>query len=281
MIFILDKFFILIGDSLFKLLNLPNILYNFDFKIKRDSEGSESKTEKLTLLLKDKKIIGSLSIILLILFILLPVELFLIVIVMILILFFIVFYLPKWKLKRQYIDITSELPYALRHMATELKSGKGLHDSLNTISNGNYGSLSLEFKRVLEEVKYGTKTEDSLLSMSKRINSDGLTRAIHQIISTLRVGGNLANNLTVIAEDISFDMQIKLKEYTQKLNGFILIYTFLVILIPVVFLIMLMAASTVMGDLIPPVIIYILYIFMFPMVVVMLGVLIKSLEPRI
>ena len=281
MVFILDKFFILIGDSILKLFNLRHTLSGIDFKIKVNSEDMESKTEKLTLLLKNKKIIGFFSIILLILFLVLPLELFLIIIVGVFILFFITFYFPKWKLKRQYADITSELPYALRHMATELKSGKGLHDSLNTISNGNYGSLSLEFKRVLEEVKYGTTTEDSLIAMSKRINSEGLTRAIHQIISTLRVGGNLASNLTVIAEDISFDMQIKLKEYTQKLNGFILIYTFLVILIPVVFLIMLMAASTVMGDIIPPIILYILYIFMFPMVVVMLGVLIKSLEPRI
>ncbi len=58
------------------------------------------------------------------------------------------------------------------------------------------------------------------------MNSEGLTRATRQIIGTLRVGGNLASNLNIIAEDISFDMQIKLKEYSQKLNGFILIYTF-------------------------------------------------------
>ena len=64
------------------------------------------------------------------------------------------------------------------------------------------------------------------MEMSTRVSSDGLSRAIHQIIGTLRVGGNLANSLTVIAEDISFDMQIKLKEYSQKLNGFILIYIY-------------------------------------------------------
>ena len=48
-----------------------------------------------------------------------------------------------------------------------------------------------------------------------------------------------ANSLNVIAEDISFDMQIKIKEYSQKLNGFILIYTFIAILAPVIILIML------------------------------------------
>jgi hypothetical protein len=50
---------------------------------------------------------------------------------------------------------------------------------------------------------------NSLLEMSERIKSEGLTRAIQQIVGTLRVGGNLAYSLDIIAKDISFEMQIK------------------------------------------------------------------------
>lgn len=117
--------------------------------------------------------------------------------------------------------------------------------------------------------------------MGKRVNSVGLSRAIQQIIGTLRVGGNLANNLNIIAEDISFDLNMKFKEYSQKLNSFILIYTFLAILAPVVFLIMIMAASTVMGDIVSSDLILILYIFFFPMIVIFMGTFIKKLEPKI
>ena len=127
-------------------------------------------------------------------------------------------YFPKISQKHQYDDLNFELPYALRHMATELKAGKGLHDTLLTVSIANYGSLSGEFKRVLKEIKYGKSSEDALMEMSLRVSSEGLSRAVHQIVGTLRVGGNLANSLNVIAEDISFDMQIKLKEYSQKLT---------------------------------------------------------------
>ena len=190
-------------------------------------------------------------------------------------------YFPKIKEKHSYDDLNFELPYALRHMATELKAGKGLHDTLLTISLANYGSLSNEFKRVLKEIKYGKSSEDALLEMSKRISSEGLSRAIHQIIGTLRVGGNLANSLTLIAEDISFDMQIKLKEYSQKLNGFILIYTFIAILAPVIILIMLMAASTVVGDIVSGEMVLIMYMFFFPLIVVFMGLFIKRLEPKI
>lgn len=190
-------------------------------------------------------------------------------------------YYPKIKEQKNYSDLNRELPYALRHMGIELKSGKGLHDTLLTIKNSDYGSFSKEINRVLEEVKYGKSTEDSLLEMSERIKSEGLTRAIQQIVGTLRVGGNLAYSLDIIAKDISFEMQIKLKEYSQKLNSFILIYTFIAILAPVISLIMLMAGSTVMGDVISSNMLMLIYSVFFPMIVMFMGVFIKRLEPKI
>ena len=67
-----------------------------------------------------------------------------------------ILYYPQIKDDRSYSDMNRELPYALRHMSIELKSGKGLHDSMLTIRNADYGSLSREFNRVLEEVKFGS-----------------------------------------------------------------------------------------------------------------------------
>lgn len=190
-------------------------------------------------------------------------------------------YYPQIKEKNSYSDLNQELPYALRHMSIELKSGKGLHDTLVTIKNSDYGSLSKEFTRVLEEIKFGKQTEESLQEMSHRVNSEGLSRTIHQIIGTLRVGGNLANSLDIIAKDISFETQIKLKEYSQKLNSFILIYTFIAILAPVIILIMLMAGSTVMGDVISGNLLILIYSLFFPLVIMLMGIFIKKLEPKI
>lgn len=208
-------------------------------------------------------------------------ELFGIYLVVIAMTYLFILSYPKIKEERSYSNLNQELPYALRHMGVELKSGKGLHDALITIRDANYGSLSNEFTRVLEEVKFGKSTEDSLIEMSHRVRSDGLSRAVHQIISTLRVGGNLANSLEIIAQDISFDMQIRLKEYSQKLNSFILIYTFIAILAPVISLIMLMAGSTVMGDVISSELIFVIYTVFFPLIVVFMGLFIKKMEPKI
>lgn len=237
--------------------------------------------ERMIPIMVKKSTVTTIILLFILFFFILPFEICAMYIIIVAMTYVFLFYYPKIKEQKNYSDLNQDLPYALRHMGIELKSGKGLHDTLITIRDANYGSFSKEINRVLEEVKFGKSTEDSLLEMSKRIKSEGLTRAIQQIVGTLRVGGNVAYSLEIIAQDISFEMQIKLKEYSQKLNSFILIYTFIAILGPVIILIMLMAASTVMGDVISSNMLMLIYVAFFPMVVMFMGVFIKKLEPKI
>lgn len=307
MIIILNKFFVLVGSVV---LGVISFFRNFSikdiFKKKEDSNSEviESLFSKLNyetdpkIPKKEKDILedirGHLKPIMLkktsikiiialavVMFFIMPLEVAGMFLTAIAMFYVFIIYYPKIKEKQSYSDLNQELPYALRHMGIELKSGKGLHDTLITIRDAGYGTFSKEINRVLEEVKYGKSTEDSLLEMSKRVNSEGLTRAVQQIVGTLRVGGNLANSLEIIANDISFEMQIKLKEYSQRLNSFVLIYTFVAILAPVICLIMLMAGSTVMGDVISSSMLLVIYSLFFPSIVVFMGLFIKKLEPNV
>lgn len=294
---IFDRIFIAIGNAI---INAYNSIINFNIekiiknpKNEKDTSFKDVANEKEN---KDKindlreiiiENIGNAKILLIITLIILlistafGIEFGILTLVVTLLIIGTIIYYPKIKSSNKYDDLNLELPYALRHMGTELKSGKGLYDTLQTISDADYGSFSKELKRAIEEIKYGESSEKAFLNISRRAKSDGLTRAMQQIIGTLRVGGNLANSLNIIANDISFDMQIKLKEYSQKLNGFILIYTFIAILGPVLLLIMLMAASTIMGNIVTSDIILLIYVIFFPAVVVFLAVFIKKLEPKI
>lgn len=248
---------------------------------KHEKDRIDDIRERLIPVMVKKSTVTTVILLFILLFVIMPFEIsamYLVIVAMFYV--FLIFY-PKIRQQNNYSDLNHELPYALRHMGIELKSGKGLHDTLLTVRDADYGTFSKEINRVLEEVKFGRPTEDSLLEMSKRIKSDGLTRAIQQIVGTLRVGGNLANSLEIIANDLSFEMQIKLKEYSQKLNSFILIYTFIAILAPVISLIMLMASSAVMGDMISSGLLMLIYAVFFPMVVMFMGVFIKTLEPKI
>ena len=192
-----------------------------------------------------------------------------------------IFYYPKIKKQNDYASFSKELPYALRQLATELRSGRSLFDSLDSVASSDYGILSLEFSRVLEEIKYGESTENAFLNLEKRVDSKALSRVIYEILTSLRIGANLSNSLSIIADDVNFDIRMKLKEYSEKLNAFVMIYTFLAILAPVILLTMLLAASVVMGDLVPGDLIVVLYSVFFPMIIVFLGLTIKKLEPKI
>ncbi len=297
----LNNFFILIGGCILSLINFfrthekkqnqqEKLIDSAIFaKLNLDIDTSPSKKETqfdeirdglLHYLLK-KPVIVLLFIIFILLSVLTGLEISGMYLVLIVMSYIFLLYYPQMKEERGYSDLNQELPYALRHMSIELKAGRGLHDALITIRNADYGSLSREFNRVLEEIKFGKSTEDALIEMAHRAKSEGLSRAIHQIVGTLRVGGNLASSLEIIAKDISFDMQIKLKEFSQKLNSFILIYTFIAILAPVIILIMLMAGSTVMGDVISSELLLVIYTVFFPLVVMFMGLFIKKLEPKI
>ena len=190
-------------------------------------------------------------------------------------------YYPKIKKQNDYASFSKELPYALRQLATELRSGRSLFDSLDSVASSDYGILSLEFSRVLEEIKYGESTENAFLNLEKRADSKALSRVIYEILTSLRIGANLSNSLSIIADDVNFDIRMKLKEYSEKLNAFVMIYTFLAILAPVILLTMLLAASVVIGDLVPGDLILVLYSVFFPMIIVFLGLAIKKLEPKI
>ena len=193
-----------------------------------------------------------------------------------------IIFLPKLQKGKSSSEASKELPYALRQMATELRAGVGLHESMRSVALSGYGPLSEEFARTLEGIKYGETTENALLDMSERINSDGLTRAVHQITRTLSSGGDLSKTLNVIAEDVAYEMRMKLKDYAQKLNSFTMIYMFVAILGPVIFMIMLIAAATVSGKaMFPPPVLLILYLFFFPLIVGFLTFMIKRLEPQI
>lgn len=192
-----------------------------------------------------------------------------------------IFFLPRLRKGAKSSEASRELPFALRQMATELRAGIGLHDSMRSIAISGYGPLSEEFARALEEIRYGETTEKALIDMSERINSAGLERAIYQITRTLNSGGDLARTLSVIADDTAYEMRMKLKDYAQKLNSFTMIYMFVAILGPVIAMVMLIAASTVMGALLPPILLLILYLFLFPAIVAFMAFMIKRLEPKI
>lgn len=129
--------------------------------------------------------------------------------------------------------ISVELPFALRHMATELKAGIGLYKTLQTIATSDYGVLSEEFARTISEVEEGTDTKDALRHFALRTQSKALRSALFHIIRAMKTGGNLSQTMNTIAEDVSFDLIVSIRDFAEKMNFFGVIYIFIAIVAPV------------------------------------------------
>tara|TARA_Y100000310_G_scaffold338782_1_gene429436 strand:+ start:1321 stop:2454 length:1134 start_codon:yes stop_codon:yes gene_type:complete len=140
---------------------------------------------------------------------------------------------PKSKAQRRGEDVSAELPFALRHMSTELKAGIGLYKTLQTIATSDYGVLSEEFSRTINEIEEGTDTKDALRHFALRTQSKALRSALFHIIRALKTGGNLSEIMNTIAEDVSFDMRVKIRDFAEKMNFFGVIYIFIAIVAPV------------------------------------------------
>lgn len=188
---------------------------------------------------------------------------------------------PNSKVKARSDSFGRELPFALRHMATQLTSGSGLLETMRSVSESGYGVLSEEFKRAILEVERGATIEESFERMNLRINSEGLKKVSRQIISTIRTGGNLANTLKVMAGEISMEMRMKLKDYIQILNTFTLMYMFVVVVAPVLITTMVIAMGIAMGGLpIPADVMWGLYLTFFGIGIYM-SIMIKRFEPKV
>ncbi len=188
---------------------------------------------------------------------------------------------PRSKVKGRSDSFSRELPFALRHMSTQLTSGSGLLETMRSVSQSDYGVLSEEFKRAILEIERGATVEEAYERMNLRIESAGLKKATRQIISTLRTGGNLAHTLKLIAEEVSTEMRMKLKDFIQILNTFALMYMFIVVVAPVLITTLVVAMGIAMKGLpIPPEVIWILYMAFFGISVYM-AIMVKRFEPKV
>jgi flagellar protein FlaJ len=143
------------------------------------------------------------------------------------------FMIPRNRAKKRGDAVSRELPFALRHMATELKAGIGLYRTIQTIAIADYGALSEEFARTITEIEEGTETKLALRHFALRTQSKALRNALIHLIRALKTGGNLSEIMNDIANDVAFELRMKIKDFAEKLNFFGAIFIYLAIVVPV------------------------------------------------
>jgi flagellar protein FlaJ len=198
-----------------------------------------------------------------------------------------------WQPKRAAIargeECSVELPFALRHMATELKAGVGLYKTIQAVTAADYGVLSDEFARTITEIEEGTDTSLALKHLALRTYSRPLRTTIMHTIRAMKIGGNLSDIMSDIAEDVSEDLKNRVFAFSQQMNFFAVVFIFIGIVLPV--------GVTILGAIrnapalsgggglfssipLTPEIMMAFYLVAMPMVFVMLIYIIQGMQPR-
>ncbi len=161
-------------------------------------------------------------------------------------LFYVVFY-PKLQVTKKIKDLESNLPYALHHLLIEIRSGVPLFNALSSISQSNYGVLSDEIRRAVNEINTG-KSEISSLEKVARMNpSLYFRRIMWQIVNALKSGADIGATLEQIVENISSDQIIAIKKYGAQLNPLALMYMIFAVIFPTLGITFLLVITSFLG----------------------------------
>jgi len=197
--------------------------------------------------------------------------------------------IPKRKAMARGNQISVELPFALRHMATELKAGIGLYRTIQAIALAGYGPLSEEFARAVTEIEEGIDSRDALKHLAARTQSKALVNALAHLVRAMETGGNLSTAMNEIAEDVSFEMRLKVRDFSQKMNFFGIIFIFTAIVFPVIITILGMIRNSPVSAAAPAFsqiplsveVITIIYVLIIPGLLIGLVAIIKAMQPRV
>ena len=130
--------------------------------------------------------------------------------------------------------IDRELPFALRQLATQIKAGVSFQRALLSVAQADYGALSKEVKITLGDMERGRAADDALMDLHDRTRSHGLRQAIMQIIRTLKSGGALSEIISSIADDVSFETRMRVRDFTEQLNLINVVFIMIAVVAPVV-----------------------------------------------
>jgi flagellar protein FlaJ len=197
--------------------------------------------------------------------------------------------LPMQKAKSRGVLIDIELPFALRHISTELQAGIGLYKVLQSVAKNDYGVLSEEMARSILEIENGTDTKTALRHAALRSQSRNYSIALSHIVRTLNTGGNLANTINSVADAVSFDLLESAKVFGEKMNFFGVIFIFMAIVLPVFAAILGAIANAPLGQggelflpgVMTPTTLSLIFLVAMPIIFIVLIYYIKMIEPKL
>jgi flagellar protein FlaJ len=154
---------------------------------------------------------------------------------------------PRLTVTRKVNQVEHYLPQGLHHLLIEVRSGVPLYNSLVSIAQSNYGMLSQEFRRAVNEINTG-RSEIAALEMLARDNpSLYFRRVIWQMVNALKSGADIGQTIKQIVDNLSEEQRIAIKKYGAQLNPLALIYMIFCVIFPTLGITFLLVISSFVG----------------------------------
>lgn len=185
---------------------------------------------------------------------------------------------PKLILMKRNKLLDRDLLFSLRYILIRIRSGVPLYDAMVSVSQGDYGLVSSEFKKTIEEISSGTNEINALENMAIRNPSEFFRRTIWQIANNMRSGTDISSILEGLTSNLVEEHKILVRKYGSELNPIILMYMMFSVIIPALSITVLVVMSSFSGVQVPVAFFYAIPIAIFVIQIFFISI-IKNKKP--
>ncbi len=143
--------------------------------------------------------------------------------------------------KKRLNTINSQIVDAFSFISNSLKAGHSFFQAMDHASREIPPPIAHEFERVVKETNLGATTENALMELGQRVESDDLDLVITAVLIQREIGGNLSEILDNISNTIR--ERVRIKGEIKALTAQGRISGILIALLPVILLIFLSAIN--------------------------------------
>jgi flagellar protein FlaJ len=127
--------------------------------------------------------------------------------------------------------IASEMPDFLKKLSSTNETGMTLTQSINLISNSNFGKLSAEVQKMHRDMQWGTDVNTALKRFANGLRTNASTKVITLITKASASSGDIKDVLNIAANDARINEQIRRERFDGMLIYVVIIFISFVVFI--------------------------------------------------
>lgn len=139
---------------------------------------------------------------------------------------------PTMQIRKRQREIEKNLLFGLRTLLIEIKSGVSLFDAIQMIAKSNYGELSKEFSKVVDEINTGSMYDETFQKLATNNPSEYFRKALWQLINGLKAGGDISSIIKETVKSAARDQRIAINRYSSQLRILSLAYMMIGVIAP-------------------------------------------------